>query len=98
MVAHRVVVQVLSSKRPLNRNRSSKPQELPITASSGRGMYREAECDGVDENQSGKGEVALYLPLDVVPFEVDYSKDADFGGSNSVEDAVRKPAQNGMPD
>jgi hypothetical protein len=61
-------------------------------------MYREAECHGIDENQSGKGELALYVPLEVVPFEVDYSKDADFGGSNSVEDAVRKPAQNGMPD
>jgi len=29
---------------------------------------------------------------------VEDSKHADFDGSNPVEDAVRKPAQNGMPD
>ena len=40
----------------------------------------------------------LSLPRDVVPFEVDDSEHGDFGASNSVEDTVRKPAQNSMPD
>jgi hypothetical protein len=42
--------------------------------------------------------VVLYTPRDVVPFEVHHSKDADFSGSDSIEDALRKPAQNGMSD
>ena len=46
----------------------------------------------------GTAKMVLYAPRNVVPFEVHDSEHADFSGSNSVEDAVRKPAQNGMPD
>ena len=38
------------------------------------------------------------LQGNVVPFEVHDNKHADFSCSNSVEHAVRKPAQNGMAD
>ncbi len=49
-------------------------------------------------NLNRESKHALYAPRDVVPFQVHNGKDADFRGSNSIEDTVRKPAQNGMAD
>jgi len=46
-------------------------------------------------SQTNRG---LSLLRDVLSFKVEDSKDADFHCSNSVEDGVRKPAQNSVPD